>query len=140
FEKIAQKHGGQVVRPRTSAQSLMAAAARDKVLLAGDGDGGIIFPDFQPAMDGLFALAKLHRLLHLNEVNLSDVVGERPPYYITRTKVPCSWDDKGKVMRMLAQQFQGERTRQIDGIKIDMGDEWVLILQDVDRPIVHILA
>lgn len=140
FERIAERHGGHVVQTRTSAQSLMAAAAREKVLLAGDGDGGLIFPDFQPAMDGMFALAKLHRLLHVNDVNLSEVIADLPPYYIARTKVPCSWDDKGKVMRMLAQQFQGERTRQIDGIKIDMGDEWVLILPDVDRPIFHILA
>jgi mannose-1-phosphate guanylyltransferase / phosphomannomutase len=140
FEHIAAKHGAQVIRTRTSAQSLMAAAARDKVLLAGDGDGGIIFPDFQPAMDGLFALAKLHRLLHTHNAKLSEVIADLPPYNIARTKVPCSWDDKGKVMRMLAQQFQGERTKQIDGIKIDMGDEWVLILPDVDRPIFHIMA
>src|SRR5579884_577626 len=140
FEKIAERHGGSVVRTRTSAQSLMAAAARDKVTLAGDGDGGIIFPDFQPAMDGLFAMAKLHRLLHQQEAHLSEVLADLPPYYVARTKVPCSWDDKGKVMRMLSEQFSEQRTKQIDGIKIDLGQEWVLVLPDVDRPIFHIMA
>ncbi|HZQ97977.1 MAG TPA: mannose-1-phosphate guanyltransferase [Chloroflexota bacterium] len=139
FEKIAERHGGSVVRTRTSAQSLMSVAAREKVMLAGDGDGGIIFPDFQPAMDGLYALAKLHGLLHSQGCRLSEVLAELPPYYVARTKVPCSWDDKGKVMRMLSQQFS-DRTKQIDGIKIDLDGEWVLVLPDVDRPIFHIIA
>jgi len=43
-------------------------------------------------------------------------------------------------MRMLSQQFNGDRAKQIDGIKIDLGEEWVLVLPDVDRPIFHILA
>ena len=67
------RHGGSVVRTRTSAQSLMAAAARDKVILAGDGDGGIIFPDFQPGMDGLYALATEGVTLDFDEASIDEL-------------------------------------------------------------------
>jgi mannose-1-phosphate guanylyltransferase/phosphomannomutase len=140
IEAIASRHGGEVVRTRSNAQSLMAAAARDGVVLAGDGDGGIIFPEFQPSMDGLYATAKLYELLLSEDAQLSQVLGQLPAYHTARTKVPCSWDDKGKVMRMLSQQFQDRKTKQIDGIKVDLGAEWVLILPDVDRPIFHVIA
>jgi mannose-1-phosphate guanylyltransferase/phosphomannomutase len=140
FSRIAERHGGEVITTRSSSQSLMSAATREGVVLAGDGEGGLIFPDFQPAIDGLFATAKLHELLQKHRVTLSEVVADLPPYYTARTKVPCSWDDKGKVMRILSQQFNDGRSKQIDGIKIDLGNEWVLVLPDVDRPIFHVLA
>jgi mannose-1-phosphate guanylyltransferase/phosphomannomutase len=139
-EKIAQRHGAEVIRTRTSAQALTAAASRDGVVLAGDGDGGVIFPEFHAAMDGLYAAAKLYELLLVNDAGLSDVLSVLPVYHTARTRVPCSWDDKGKVMRMLSQQFQDRRTKQIDGVKIDLGEEWVLILPDVERPIFHVIT
>jgi mannose-1-phosphate guanylyltransferase/phosphomannomutase len=138
--KIAARHGGSVIQTRSSPQSIMAAATREGVVLAGDGDGGLIFPRFQPSMDGLYATVKLHQLLQRHQVGLSDVVAALPEYHVASTKVPCSWDDKGKVMRLLSQQFNDRRTKQIDGVKIDLGEEWVLVLPDVDRPIFHILA
>jgi mannose-1-phosphate guanylyltransferase/phosphomannomutase len=138
--KIAARHGASVIQTRSSPQSIMAAASREGVVLAGDGDGGLIFPSFLPSMDGLYATAKLHQLLQRHRVGLSEVVADLPEYHVASTKVPCSWDDKGKVMRLLSQQFNDRRTKQIDGVKIDLGEEWVLVLPDVDRPIFHILA
>ena len=42
-------------------------------------------------------------------------------------------------MRMLNEQYKnGER--QVDGVRINLGDEWVLILPDADRPLFHIFA
>jgi mannose-1-phosphate guanylyltransferase/phosphomannomutase len=129
-----------VIQTRSSPQSIMAAASREGVVLAGDGDGGLIFPSFLPSMDGLYATAKLHQLLQRHRVGLSEVVADLPEYHVASTKVPCSWDDKGKVMRLLSQQFNDRRTKQIDGVKIDLGEEWVLILPDVERPIFHVIT
>jgi len=55
--------------------------------------------------------------------------------------VPCPWEAKGKVMRILSQQYQRPEARQIDGVRIDLGDvEWVLVLPDMDRPLFHVFA
>ena len=42
-------------------------------------------------------------------------------------------------MRMLNEQYRSS-VHQIDGVRIEMGEEWVLVLPDVDRPLFHIIA
>lgn len=141
FEWLAEQFGAQVLRVRVEPQALMAAATRDDVILAADGDGGLIFPKFHPGMDALFAVARIYQLLLRQDVALSRVVSELPPYHIARTRVPCPWEAKGKVMRVLSQYYQHQQTRQIDGIKIELGErEWVLVLPDMDRPLFHVFA
>jgi mannose-1-phosphate guanylyltransferase/phosphomannomutase len=43
-------------------------------------------------------------------------------------------------MRILSEQYRERRTKPIDGIKIDLGKEWVLILPDADGPFFHVYA
>ena len=43
-------------------------------------------------------------------------------------------------MRMLNENYRGQRGKHIDGIRIELGEEWVLVLPDADRPIFHIVA
>ena len=141
FDRIAQQHGGSVLRTRATFQALMSAAAtRSDLILAGDGEGGIIVPRFQPVMDGLFAVAKLLELLATFDVRFEEVVDQVPRYNLARTRVPCPWEVKGQVMRLLNEQYRSAGVHQIDGVRIDMGEEWVLVLPDVDRPLFHIIA
>ena len=43
-------------------------------------------------------------------------------------------------MRILHEQYRDGQSKQIDGVRIDLGDEWVLVLPDPDRPIFHVIA
>lgn len=141
FDQIASRRDGTVIRTRATWQALMSSAAsRSDMVLAGDGEGGLIFPQFQPVMDGLFATAKLMELLATAGVRFEDVVAEVPAYHMARTRVPCPWEVKGQVMRMLNEQYHGSGVHRIDGVRIDMENEWVLVLPDVDRPLFHIIA
>ena len=88
----------------------------------------------------LFAIVKIMELLTLYGKRLSQVIHELPRYSMHQTRVPCRWEHKGKVMRILNQQYQDRRLDQVDGVKIDLGDEWVLILPDPDGPFFHIIA
>ena len=141
IEWVCQQHGARLVRTKVEPQAVMAAATQSGCVLAGDGDGGLVFPCFHSGMDGLFAVAKLNQLLSVRRARLSEVLDSLPPYHLERTAVPCPWEAKGKVMRILSQQYQGHRERQVDGIRIDQGaGEWVLVLPDMDRPIFHVMA
>jgi mannose-1-phosphate guanylyltransferase/phosphomannomutase len=141
FEEIAARYNGQIVRTKANLAALMRMAAEQPdLLLLGDGTGNYIFPSFYPTADGLFATAKLMELLAANNTRLSDVIDELPPYYLSQARVPCRWESKGKVMRILNQQYQDRQTEQVDGIKIDLGQEWVLILPDPDAPFFWVIA
>ncbi len=140
FEKLAAQYGGQIVRTKVDLYDLMNAASKDGVILAGDGGGNFIIPGFQPAVDGLAATAKMLELLALQKASLSEVVDSLPPYYVATRRVSCAWENKGTVMRLLNEQVQDERVERIDGVKIYMGDEWVLVLPDPDQPFFQIHA
>ena len=139
-ETVAKRAGGKVVYTKVLPSALMGEAAREGVRLVGDGNGGFIFPELQPAFDGMFGIAKLLEALARYETTLSEVVDNLPPYHLIRVDVNCPWEYKGKVMRILSEQYRERREQPIDGIKIDLGKEWVLVLPDADRPLFHVLA
>jgi mannose-1-phosphate guanylyltransferase/phosphomannomutase len=140
LQHIAKRFEGSIMQTRVMAQAMMSAASREGVVLVGDGTGGFVFPEMQPAFDGMLAILKLLELLASFELRLSEVVDDLPPYYMSRTTVNCPWENKGKVMRILSEQYREQRARPIDGIKIELGKEWVLVLPDADRPLFHVIA
>jgi len=140
LQHIARRYDGNIQHTKVLPQALMSSASREGVVLAGDGRGGFVFPALQPAFDGMLAIAKLLELLATFQVRLSDVVDDLPAYYISSTRVTCPWESKGKVMRILSEQYRERRAKPIDGIKIDLGKEWVLVLPDADSPLFHIVA
>lgn len=140
FETLASRHGGKVVRTRLDSQALMSAATQKNVRLAGDGHGRMIFPTLHPTFDAMFSLAKVLELLSNARARLHEVVADLPPWYIQEADVPCPWDKKGRVMRLLGEQYRERRARALDGIKIQLGKDWVLILPDPDEPQFHLVA
>ena len=140
IEQIVAAHGGRAQRVRASAEAQMSLAAREHPLLVGDGVGGFIFPRFHPSFDGLFATVRLLELLVGAKQSLSEVIDQTPPVHVARLQVVCPWDQKGRVMRMLAQDPQTEKTRQVDGVKHQNDGEWVVVLPDADRPLFNVYA
>ena len=140
IESLVAERGGRVQRVRASAEAQMGLAARDHPLLVADGLGGFIFPRFHPSFDGLFAIVKLLEMLAVQRTTLAQVMDATPSAQMARLKVACPWEDKGRVMRMLAQDPATERTKQVDGVKHVHGGEWVLVLPDADQPLFNIWA
>ncbi len=140
LQHIAKHYEGHIQHTKVLPYAMMTAAGREGVVLVGDGQGGFVFPDLQPAFDGMLAIAKLLQLLATFQMRLSEVVDDLPTYYLSSTRVTCPWEHKGKVMRILSEQYRERRSKPIDGIKIDLGKEWVLVLPDADRPLFHVVA
>ncbi len=140
LQHIAERYEGHILHTKVLPHALMSAASRENVILVGDGRGGFVFPALQPAFDGMLAIAKLLELLATFEMRLSEVVDDLPAYYMSNTRVTCPWENKGRVMRILSEQYRERRAKPIDGIKIDLGSEWVLVLPDADGPLFHVFA
>lgn len=144
FEKIAAKHDAEIVRARYNSYALMSAALRTGVVVAGDargGLGGFIWPQFHPAADGLFTIGKVLELTACQNITFTQALDNLPHYAMHSTRVPCPWENKGRVMRILNEQYRSSSTRQVDGVRIDLGKgEWALVLPDADRPLFHIIA
>ncbi|HLO09917.1 MAG TPA: nucleotidyltransferase, partial [Desulfobacteria bacterium] len=139
-EKIAARFGMDVVRTRTLARSLMETAAREGVAFAGDGAGGFVFPRFQPAFDGMFAIVKIMELLAAEGGGLSGLLREIPPTVLLHRKIPCAWENKGSLMRMLTGHAKGKPAQFIDGVKVFEGEDWALVYPSQDEAYFHLVV
>jgi mannose-1-phosphate guanylyltransferase/phosphomannomutase len=141
FERLAEEHGGHVIRCKLDSHDLMETSAREGVVMASDGGGNFIFPHFQATIDGLIATVKLLEFLATQNTTLADEVDSLPSFHLAHREVSCPWEAKGLVMRLLNQQYKDRRADLIDGIKILLAEgEWVLVLPDPDFPKFHIYA
>ena len=110
----------------------METASGDGVFFVGDDNGGYVFPRFQPAFDGMFAVVKLMEMLAEEGRTLSDILREVPPSVMLKKKIPCAWEHKGALMRMLADDAKGKVSQFVDGVKIFHGEDWALIYPSQD--------
>lgn len=141
LEKIAQRHGGQVIRTAVDQASIMHTANNADVVLAADGIGSFFFPRFQPVADGMMAVVMLLQWLAQHRVSLQDVVAGLPPIHTVSAAVQCAWDAKGAVMRRLQTQTSAGDVQVIDGVRFSLGaGRWVLVRPDPDRPLFHVTA
>jgi mannose-1-phosphate guanylyltransferase/phosphomannomutase len=140
IEKIAARFGMDVVRSRTLPRSLMETAAREGVAFAGDGLGGFVFPRFQPAFDGMYAAIKIMELLAAEGRGIYDILREIPPTTLIHRNVPCAWEHKGALMRMLALHAKGKPSQFIDGVKVFEGEDWALAYPSQDEAYFHLVV
>lgn len=141
IEEIVAPYGVQVIRTRADVRSLMNAAAENAETLcfAGDTQGGLIFPQFHPGFDAMFAYVRLLEATQKLGCTLSEVYDQIPPFYTQYRALPCPWELKGRVMRLLAQEVNG-RTETIDGLKVYTDHSWALALPDASEPLIHIFV
>ena len=135
FEDIAKKYSGRIIRTEIDPNALIKTACLENVLVAGDGKGNFIFPDFQCAIDGLMALAKMLEFLATQMISLSDIIRNLPPYYIAERKAVCIWEAKARVMRLMSEKFAHHENQATNGLKVSLDKKrWVLIVPDPDQP------
>ena len=145
IESVMRRTNGVVARTKTDPRYLMTLSSleAEKVAMAGDLDGGFIFPDFCPSFDAMFAFAKTLEMLSWLQRPLSEFSAELPEMYLSSLAVRCPWEVKGKVMRRLTEESRTLTSRAdlIDGIKLtDSEREWVLVLPDAAEPVFHVYA
>ena len=142
IDELARRHDFPIKRIPLSSRQILAAArqisAKEKIVFLGDGQGGFIFPEFQPAFDAMYAIGKILEMMAAQGSHLSRLNREVPAFSVLHELAPCPWDKKGQVMHRIIESSAGKKTEMIDGIKIFIDDSWVLLLPDEDEAYFHI--
>ena len=113
----------------------------ETVPVAGEGNGGIIFPAYRTTRDGAYTGARFLELLA--DRTASEVVAPYSDYHNVRVNV--GYDDDAEREALLeaaearALDADAERTT-IDGSRLDYGDAWVLARPSGTEPVVRIYA
>jgi len=139
-ERMAAEYGFEVTRSRGTARALTEAALASDVALVGEELGGLIFPSFHPAFDGMSGVVRILEMMARLDVRLHQLTRAVPESHITRLEVPCPDERKGAVMRRLIEATKGGEVELIEGVRVRMGEDWVAAIPDADRPIFHVIA
>ena len=139
-EQMAEEHGFQVTRSRGTARALTEAALAPDVALVAEEMGGLIFPGFHPAFDGMSAVVRILEMMARLDVRLHQLTRAVPESHTVRLEVPCPDERKGAVMRRLIEATKGADVELIEGVRVRMGEDWVAAIPDADRAIFHVVA
>lgn len=124
-ERMGVAHNREVIRTKTDVRSMMQGCQRE---------------GFHIRFDGVFMLVRLMEYMAREGQRLAKLMERIPGFALSKRKVDCPWQDKGKVMRYLMEETRGEQVELIDGIKVYHEDGWTLILPDSDEPVFRVVA
>jgi len=139
-ERMAEEHGFTVTRSRGTSRALTEAALAPDVAFVGEELGGLIFPTFHPAFDGMSAVVRVLEMMARLDVRLHQLTRAVPESHMVRLEVPCPDERKGAVMRRLIEATKHFKVELIEGVRVQMGEDWVAAIPDADRAIFHVVA
>ncbi len=135
LEEMVREHGGRVLRTKTAPWSLMKTFLDEDVIRSQER-----YPQFLLYGDALATLAVITEYLAREGRPLSRILQEIPAFAMARREVEVTWDDKGKVLRSLAEKAGDHRVEMIEGIKMYHPEGWALVLPDADEPLCRIYS
>jgi mannose-1-phosphate guanylyltransferase / phosphomannomutase len=140
-ERVCQSYDVQVEWTATSPDVLAEAAAARDVILAADGRGGFIVPEFCPVIDGIAAFTRILGLVARARLTLSQIDARIPQAHLLRVSLPTPWAAKGSVMRAVIEAASGRPLDTTDGVRVvEEGRGWVLVLPDPASALTHLWA
>ena len=116
-------------------------AAGETVPVAGEGNGGIMFPPYRTARDGAYTAVRFLELV--TDTAASAVVEPYRGYHLLRDNIAYETADKRERLLTRAATWADTQDGSVDtrdGYRIDFGDAWVLIRPSGTEPLVRIYA
>jgi mannose-1-phosphate guanylyltransferase/phosphomannomutase len=136
---VADEYGVEVIRVKDSHYSMMTACNDREVKFVGGTRRGIFFPDFLYATDGMYLIAKILEMLAKIKMNVDEIDAMVPKLHIKKINIPCTREDKGKIMRVFMEDTIKYKQQLIDGVKVFLNDtDVVLCIPDKSRNLVHL--
>jgi phosphomannomutase/phosphoglucomutase len=123
----------------TAIRELRAQGRR--IPVAGEGNGGIIFPDYRLARDGAYTAARFCELLA--DAPASDVVADYGGYHNVRRNIPHTSPEERAAMVEAIERVASETDADLDttdGYRFEYDDAWVLARPSGTEPLVRVYA
>jgi mannose-1-phosphate guanylyltransferase/phosphomannomutase len=132
-EDIAHTFGGEVIRTKTAARSVLEAKVTE--------DNKLNNPSclqFFLEFDRVYTIVKLIDCLLRYSVSMSKLIQKIPKFHVSVKEIQCPWTTKGTVMRTLIDEGQENQVELLDGIKVYHDQGSALVLPDAEEPLYNI--
>ena len=136
---VTRIHGGTYEASAVGEVNVVEMMKKNKVVIGGEGNGGIIYPSSHYGRDSLVGVALF--LTHLAEKKMScrSLRDSYPAYFMSKNKIELTPQiDVDDILKSMEIKYQKEELSTIDGVKIDFADEWVHLRKSNTEPIIRI--
>lgn len=138
---VTEKAGGKHSAAAVGEVNVVEMMKKEKAVIGGEGNGGIIYPELHYGRDALVGIALF--LTHLAKFgkSCSMLRAQYPSYYISKNKIELTPEiNVDNILKQVKDKYKKQPVNTIDGVKIEFDKEWVHLRKSNTEPIIRIYA
>lgn len=136
---VTEKHSGNYEASAVGEVNVVELMKKNKAIIGGEGNGGIIYPEIHYGRDALVGVALF--LTHLANLGIStrELRDSYPSYFMSKKKIELTPTlDVDLILKKMEEKYSNENITTIDGVKIDFPENWVHLRKSNTEPIIRI--
>lgn len=141
LKDVTLKHGGEYHPSAVGEVNVVRKMKEVNAVIGGEGNGGIIVPDFHYGRDALIGIGLFLSHMATLGKNMKAVRNSYPDYFISKNKIEL---DKGVDVKTIFEKIKGKYKNQPinteDGLKIEFDKDWVHLRTSNTEPIIRIYS
>lgn len=138
---ITEKHGGKYHPAAVGEVNVVAKMKEVHAVIGGEGNGGIIVPDFHYGRDALIGIALILSHLAESKKTAKQLRSSYPDYFISKNKIELeNGIDLPEIFSKIKQKYKSNPHNTLDGLRIEFDQDWVHLRASNTEPIIRIIA
>jgi len=142
LKEITEKHGGEYFSSAVGEVNVVNKMKEVNAVIGGEGNGGIIVPDFHYGRDALIGIGLFLTHLAHSQKTINQLRGVYPDYFISKNKIVLETNvDVKEVFKKIKDKYRNNPINTEDGLKIGFdNDDWVHLRTSNTEPIIRIYS
>jgi phosphomannomutase len=141
LKEITQKQGGEYFPSAVGEVNVVQKMKDVQAVIGGEGNGGIIVPDFHYGRDALIGIALFLSHFAGFKKGLKSFRGNYPDYFISKNKIELENGlDVSTIFDRIKKKYRNNPINTEDGLKIEFDSDWVHLRTSNTEPIIRIYA
>ena len=141
LKEITLKNGGEYFPSAVGEVNVVSKMKEVKAVIGGEGNGGIIVPDFHYGRDALIGIVLFLSHFANYPKGLKSFRGNYPDYFISKNKIELQQDlDVQEIFDKIQKKYKNNPINTEDGLKIEFENDWVHLRTSNTEPIIRIYA
>ncbi len=144
LKEITLKHGGEYFPSAVGEVNVVKKMKEVEAVIGGEGNGGIIVPDFHYGRDALIGIALFLSHLARQGKGMKSLRTQYPDYFISKNKIELKDNngqpDLNEVFQKIKEKYKKNPVNTEDGLKIEFDNDWVHLRSSNTEPIIRIYA
>ena len=141
LKEITVKQGGEYFPSAVGEVNVVNKMKEVKAVIGGEGNGGIIVPDFHYGRDALIGIGLFLTHLAFYKKSIKSLRGLYPDYFISKNKIGLeNRFDVKSIFDKIKKKYKNHPVNTEDGLKIEFDSDWVHLRTSNTEPIIRIYA